>query len=88
MHEKRHFLSYRKRRHDAQIMCICRAHYVILRSRCKMASSSSEDEADTWPERPHGYSRISLSLSGRILKEYQNIMSAADLPELAIRTGK
>ena len=51
MHEKRHFLSYRKRRHDAKIMCIC-AHYVILRSRCKMASSSSEDEADTWPERP------------------------------------
>ena len=51
MHEKRHFLSYRKRRHDAKIMCTC-AHYVILGSRCKMASSSSEDEADTWPERP------------------------------------
>ena len=51
MHEKRHFLSYRKHRHDAKIMCTY-AHYVILGSRCKMASSSSEDEADTWPERP------------------------------------
>ena len=51
MHEKRHFLSYRKRRHDARIMCTY-AHYVTLGSRCKMASSSSEDEADTWPERP------------------------------------
>ena len=37
---------------------------------------------------PQGYSHISLSLSGRILKEYQNILSAAELPGLAIRTGK
>ena len=37
---------------------------------------------------PQGYSRISLSLSGRILKEYQNIVSAAELPGSAIRTGK
>ena len=51
MHEKRHFLSYRKRRHDAKIMCVC-AHYVILRSRCKMANSSSEDEIDTLAKRP------------------------------------
>ena len=51
MHEKRHFLSYRKRRHDAKIMCTY-AHYVTLGSYYKMASSSSEDEADTWPERP------------------------------------
>ena len=28
------------------------------------------------PRHPQGYSCISLSLSGRILKEYQNIMSA------------
>ena len=51
MHEKKHFLSYRKRRHDAKIMCTY-AHYVTLGSRCKRTSSSSEDEADTWPERP------------------------------------
>ena len=39
MHENRHFLAYRKCRHDAvKIMCIY-AHYVTLGSRCKMASS-------------------------------------------------
>ena len=36
--KKRHFLSYRRRRHDAQITC-------------KMANSSSEGETDTLPER-------------------------------------
>ena len=51
MHEKRHFLSYRKRRHNAKIICTY-AHYVTLGSRCKMASSSYEDEADTYPEKP------------------------------------
>ena len=51
MHEKRHFLSYRKRRHDAQIMWPY-AYYVTLGSRCKMANSSSEDETDTLPEWP------------------------------------
>ena len=30
-----------------------------------------------WPRDPQGYSRISLSLSGRILKEYWNIVSAS-----------
>ena len=51
MHEKkRHFLSYRKRRHDAQITWSY-AYYVILGSCCKMANSSSEDETDTLPER-------------------------------------
>ena len=29
------------------------------------------------PRNPQGYSRISLSLSGRILKEYRNIVSAS-----------
>ena len=29
---------------------------------------------------PQGYSRISLSLSGRILKEYRNIVSASNKP--------
>ena len=49
MHEKRHFLSYRKRRHDAQIMWPY-AYYVTLGSCCKMAKSSSEDETDTLPK--------------------------------------
>ena len=39
-----------------------------------MANSSSEDETDTLHERP---TRISLSLPGRILKEYWNIVSAS-----------
>ena len=51
------------------------ACYVTLGSRCKMANSSSEDDTDTLPERPTRISRISLSLSGRILKEYRNIVS-------------
>ena len=51
MHEKRHFLSYRKRCHDAQIM-LPYAYYVTLESRCKMDNLSSEDETDTLPERP------------------------------------
>ena len=51
MHEKRHFLSYGKRRHDAQIMCSY-AYYVTLGSRCKMANSSYEDETDISSERP------------------------------------
>ena len=49
--KKRQFLSYRKRRHDAQITWLY-AYYVTLRSRCKMASTSSEDETDTLPETP------------------------------------
>ena len=40
------------------------------------------------PRDPQGYSRINLSLSGRILKEYQSIVAAAELPELLTRTGK
>ena len=51
MHEERHFLSYRKRRHDAQITWPY-DYYVTLGSRCKMANSSSEDETDILPERP------------------------------------
>ena len=49
--KKRHFLLYRKRRHDAQIMWPY-AYCVTLGSRCKMANSSTEDETDTLPERP------------------------------------
>ena len=48
---KKAFSVVPKRPLDAKIMCTY-AHYVTLGSRCKMASSSSEDEADTWPERP------------------------------------
>ena len=51
MHEKRHFLSYQKCRHYAQITWPY-AYYVTLGSRCKMANLSSEDETDTLPERP------------------------------------
>ena len=51
MHEKKAFSVEQKRRHDAKIICAY-AHYVTLGSHCKMASSSSEDKADTWPERP------------------------------------
>ena len=77
MHEKRHFLSYWKHCHGAQITWPY-AYYVTLGSRCKMANLSSEDETDTLPERPTRiYNHISLSLSGRILKEYWNIVSAS-----------
>ena len=51
MHEKRHFLSYQKHHHDAQITWPY-AYYVTLGSRCKMANSSYEDKTDTLPERP------------------------------------
>ena len=71
--QKRHFLSYRKHRHDPQITWPY-AYYVTLGSRCKMANSSSKDETDTLPERP---TRIQLYQSGRILKEYRNIVSAS-----------
>ena len=50
MHEKRHFLSYQKRCHDAQIMWPYA--YITLGSCCKMANSSSKDKTDTLPERP------------------------------------
>ena len=66
MHEKRHFLSYRKPRHDPK-------------SRDHMPTTSLWGVAAKWPTRapktklilcprdPQGYSRISLSLPGRIL---------------------
>ena len=59
MHKKRHFLSYRKRRHDAQITWPY-AYYVTLGSCCKMANSSSEDETDTLPERPSKNTAVSV----------------------------
>ena len=51
MHKKRHFLSYWKRCHDAQVMWPY-AYYVTLGSLCKMAILSSEDKTDTLLERP------------------------------------
>ena len=51
MHEKRHFLPYQKRCHDAQITWPC-AYYITLGSCCKMANWSSEDKTVTLPERP------------------------------------
>ena len=39
------------------------------------------------PRDPQGYSRISLSLSGRILKEYQNIVSASKQTSCGIPWG-
>ena len=59
MHEKRHFLSHRKRRHDAQITWPY-AYYVTLGSRCKMANSSSKDETDILPERPSKDTAVSI----------------------------
>ena len=51
MHEKRAFSVVPKASPWRQNLC-AHGHYVTLGSRCKMASSSSEDEDDTWPERP------------------------------------
>ena len=51
MHENGHFLLFQKLQHDTKIMCTY-AHYVTLGSCCKIASSNSEDKADTWPKRP------------------------------------
>ena len=47
MHENRHFLSYRKRRHDAEN----HAHYVTLGSRCKMASNHRVTDLEKNPVR-------------------------------------
>ena len=47
MHENSHFLSYRKRRHDAEN----HAHYVTLGSRCKMASSHRVTDLEKNPVR-------------------------------------
>ena len=50
MHENRHFLSYRKRRHDAEnhvLMCA----YVTLGTRSKMASSHRVTDLEKIPVR-------------------------------------
>ena len=69
----------------------CRTEGVAMtpKSRNHMPTTSLWGVAAKWPTRapktklilcprgPQGYSRISLSLSGRILKEYWNIVSAS-----------
>ena len=69
----------------------CRTESVAMtpKSRDHMPTTSLWGVAAKWPTRapkttlilcprdPQGYSRISLSLSGRILKEYRNIVSAS-----------
>ena len=62
---------------------------MMPKSRDRMPTTSLWGVAAKWPTQapktklilclrdPKGYSRISLSLSGRILKEYWNIMSAS-----------
>ena len=60
MHEKRHFLSYRKRRHDAQITGPY-AYYVTLGP--KWPTRAPKTKLILCPRDPQGYSRISLSLS-------------------------
>ena len=83
---KRRFLSYRKCHYDAQIMWLY-AYYVTLGSRCKMANSSSEDETDTFPKRPTRIQPYQFKLSGRILKEYRNIVSASKQTPCGIPWG-
>ena len=69
----------------------CRTESVAMtpKTRDHMPTTSLWGVAAKWPARapktkltlcpsdPQGYSRISLSLSGRILKEYRNIVSAS-----------
>ena len=69
----------------------CRTESVALtpKSRDHMPTTSLWGVAAKWPTRalkmklilcprgPQGYSRISLRLSGRILKEYPNIVSSS-----------
>ena len=70
----------------------CRTESVAMtpKPRDHMPTTSLWGVAAKWPTRapktkltlcprdPQGYSRISLSLSGRILKEYRNIVSASE----------
>ena len=69
MHEKRHFLSYRKHRHDAQITWPY-AYCITLGSHCKIANSSSEDKTDTLPERP---TRIQLYQFEPVRQDFERV---------------
>ena len=74
MHEKRHFLSYGKRRHDAQITwpyAYYRRHSQWgVAAALKWPTRAPKTKLILCPRDPQGYSRISLSLSGRILKDW------------------
>ena len=71
------------------IFCHTESVAMTPKSRDHMPATSLWGVTAKWPTRapktkliycprdPQGYSRISLSLSGRILKEYQNIVSAS-----------
>ena len=71
------------------IFCLTKSVAMTLKSRDHMPTTSLWGVAAKWPTRApktklilcpknqQGYSRISLSLSGRILKEYRNIVSAS-----------
>ena len=71
------------------IFCHTESVAMTPKSRDHMPTKSLWGVAAKWPTRapktkltlcprdPQGYSRISLSLSGRILKEYRNIVSAS-----------
>ena len=85
-HKKRHFLSYREHCHDTQITWPY-AYYVTLGSRCKMATRAPKTKLILCLREPQGYSHISLSLWGRILKEYRNILSASKQTPCGIPWG-
>ena len=75
--------------HKKGIFCRTETVAMTPKSRDRMPTMSLWGVVAKWPTRallktklilcprdPQRYSHISLSLSGRILKEYQNIMSA------------
>ena len=77
--------------HEKKGGIFCRTESVAMtpKSRDHMPTTSPWGVAAKWPtlapktklllcpRDPQGYSRISLRLSGRILKEYRNIVSAS-----------
>ena len=78
-----------KRKKKKGIFCHTESGAMTPKSRDHMPTTSLWGVIAKWPTRvpktklilcprdPQGYSRISLSLSGRILKEYRNIVSAS-----------
>ena len=76
---------------EKKLIIFCRTEIVAMtpKSCDHMPTTSLWGVAAKWPTRapktklilcprdPQGYSRISLNLSGRILKEYRNIVSAS-----------
>ena len=82
MHEKRHFLLYRKHRHEAQMPSLWGVA-------AKWPTRAPKTKLILCPRDPQGYSRItiSLSLSGRILKEYRNILSTSKQTPCGIPWG-